>query len=465
MGALTCATRSGSEILLPHTAVDGLRSRVRGDVLGRDDDGYDGARVVFNAMIDRHPALIVQCAGVEDVRESVTFAREHDLLVSIRGGGHGVTGNAVCERGLVIDLSRMRSVHVDPVARTARAAGGATWGDFDRQTQACGLASTGGIVPTTGIAGLTLGGGIGYLNRKYGLACDNLIAADVVTADGRLLKTSPEDHADLFWALRGGGGNFGVVTAFEYRLHPVGPVLGGELVFPLDRAKETLCFYRDWSLTAPDEVRADATLLAGPEGPALAIIVCYCGSIEEGERVLRPLRQFGPPAVDTIAPSPYARIQNLLTEILAPGFCHYWKSGFLRSFSDDAIETLVDFFAADVPSPFAAVAIEHLGGAIGRVGERDTAFSHRRAQYSCLVLRAWRDPAASQANVAWGRSCYAAMEPFLEEGVYVNYLGDEGESRVRAAYGANYQRLAALKQTYDPTNVFRGNQNIQPAET
>jgi hypothetical protein len=364
----------------------------------------------------------------------------------------------------VIDLSRMRSVRVDPVTQTARAEGGATWGDFDRETQAFGLASTGGIVPTTGIAGLTLGGGIGYLNRKFGLACDNLISADVVTADGRVLKASAEDHADLFWALRGGGGNFGVVTSLEYRVHPVGPVLGGELIFPLDRAKETLRFYRDWSLTAPDEVRADATLLSGPEGPAIAIIVCYCGSIDEGDRVLRPLRQFGPPVVDTIGPSPYARIQNLLTEILAPGFCHYWKSGFFRSFSDDAIERLVDFFAANVPPPFAAVAIEHLGGAIGRVGEGDSAFSHRRAQHSCLVLRAWRDRAASQDNIAWGRSCYSAVEPFLEEGVYVNYLGDEGESRVRAAYGANYERLAALKQKYDPTNFFRGNQNIQPAD-
>jgi FAD/FMN-containing dehydrogenase len=315
--------------MLPHAAVDGFRSRVLGGVLGRGDDGYDTARVVFNAMIDRFPALIVQCAGVADVTAAVMFAREHNLLVSIRGGGHNVTGNAVCIGGLVIDLSRMRSVRVDPVTQTARAEGGATWGDFDRETQAFGLASTGGIVPTTGIAGLTLGGGIGYLNRKFGLACDNLISADVVTADGRVLKASAEDHADLFWALRGGGGNFGVVTSLEYRVHPVGPVLGGELIFPLDRAKETLRFYRDWSLSAPDEVRADASLVSGPEGPALAIIVCYCGSIDEGERVLRPLRQFGPPVVDTIGPSPYARIQNLLTEILAPGFCHYWKSGVL----------------------------------------------------------------------------------------------------------------------------------------
>lgn len=329
--ALRFTTLSGSEATLPHAAVEAFRSRIRGGVLGCTEDGYDRARSVFNAMIDRRPALIVQCAGVADVIAAVAFARDHNLLVSIRGGGHGVTGTAVCDGGLVIDLSRMRGVRVDVARRTARAGAGATWGDFDHETQVFGMATTGGIVPTTGIAGLTLGGGIGYLNRKYGLACDNLISADVVTADGRFLSASAEENDDLFWGLRGAGSNFGVVTAFEYRIHPVGPVLGGELIFPLDRAKETLRFYRDWSTAAPDEVRADATLLSGPEGPALAIIVCYCGSIESGEKVLRPLRQFGPPIADTVAPSPFARIQNLLTEVLTPGFLHYWKSGFVRS--------------------------------------------------------------------------------------------------------------------------------------
>ena len=457
-------TLSGAQIELPHGAVGAFCSRIRGRVLGPGENGYDQARSVFNAMIDRRPALIVQCDGMEDVMAAVAFVRDHDLLASIRGGGHGVTGNAVCDGGLVIDLSQMTAVRVDPAKRIAHAEGGATWSDFDRETQAFGLASTGGIVATTGIAGLTLGGGIGYLNRKFGLACDNLISADVVTADGRFLKASAEENDDLFWGLRGGGGNFGVVTAFEYRIHPLGPVLGGELIFPLDRAKETLRFYRDWSLAAPDEVRADATLLSGPEGPALAIIVCYCGSIETGEKVLRPLRQFGPPLADTIAPSPYSRLQNLLTEVFAPGFLHYWKSGFLRSFSDDAIEKLVDFFTAAVPSPFAAVAIEHLGGAVGRAAPDETAFSHRRAQHSCLVLRAWREPSRSRENVAWARACYGVVEPFLEQGVYVNYLGDEGENRVRAAYGVNYERLAALKRKYDPANVFRGNQNIRPTE-
>src|SRR5512134_63084 len=311
--------------MLPLAAVDGFRSRVLGGVLSRGDDGYDGARVVFNAMIDRLPALIVQCAGVGDVREAVLFALEHNLLVSIRGGGHGVTGSAVCDDGLVIDLSRMRSVRADPVTQTARAEGGATWGDFDRETQTYGLATTGGIVPTTGIAGLTLGGGLGYLNRKYGLACDNLLSAEVVTADGRVLQASAEEHEDLFWGLRGGSGNFGVVTSFQYRLHRVGPVLGGEIVYPLDQAKKVLRFYRDWSTEAPDEVRADATLLSGPEGPALDIIVCYCGAIDEGEKVLRPMRSCGSPLADSVAPVPYVTVQNLLTPIFQPGRLHYWK--------------------------------------------------------------------------------------------------------------------------------------------
>ena len=347
MGALKCATRSGSE---NHAAARYRRRFSLASSWWRPEPRRRRrqARVVFNAMIDGLPALIVQCGGVADVREAVMFSREHNLRVSIRGGGHGVTGNAVCNDGLVIDLSRMRSVRADPVTQTARAEGGATWGDFDRETQAFGLASTGGIVPTTGIAGLTLGGGIGYSNRKW--RC--LRQPDFSRRRDRRRPHAEGERRRQCRSLLGAsrrGGNFGVVTSLEYRVHPVGPVLGGELIFPLDRAKETLRFYRDWSLAAPDEVRADASLVSGPEGPALAIIVCYCGSIDDGERVLRPLRQFGPPVVDTVGPSPCARIQNLLTEVLAPGFCHYWKSGFFRSFSDDAIERLVDFFAADVP--------------------------------------------------------------------------------------------------------------------
>lgn len=444
------------------STIQQFRERLRGWLVLPEQAGYDEARRVFNGLIDRRPAMIVQCAGVADVIAAVTFAREAALPIAVRGGGHSVAGSAVCDDGLVIDLSPMRSVRVDPRQRVARAEGGATWGDVDHETQAFALATTGGIVPSTGIAGLTLGGGIGYLNRKHGLACDNLVAADVVTAEGRLVTASADEHPDLFWGLRGGGGNFGVVTSFAYRLHPLGTVLGGELVYPLDRARDVLRFYRDWSTTAPDEVRADATLLSGPEGPVLDIIVCYCGAIAEGEAVLRPLRAFGAPVLDTIAPVPYATVQNLLTEVFQPGRLHYWKAGFMRAFGDDAIEALLDFFVADTPAPFAAIAIEHLGGAVSRVGAQDTAFAHRQAQHSVLVLRMWEDPAESAANIAWARRCFRAVAPFLEEGAYVNYLGDEGEARVRAAYGANHARLVALKNVYDPANVFRFNQNITP---
>ena len=440
-----------------------FKARLRGELIQRGDPRYEEARKVFNGMIDKRPALIVRCAGAADVIAAVNFARETRLLPAIRGGGHGVTGNAVCDDGLVIDLSAMRSVHVDRKNQTAQAEGGATWGDFDHETQAFGLATTGGIVPTTGIAGLTLGGGIGYLNRAYGLACDNLLSADVVTADGRLLRASAEEHQDLFWGLRGGGGNFGVVTSFQYRLHRVGPVLGGEIVYPLNKATQVLRFYRDWSTEAPDELRADATLLSGPEGPALAIIVCYCGALEKGEKLLRSLRSFGSPIVDTVAPVPYAAVQNLLTAVFRPGLLHYWKSGFVRAFSDDAIDAVVDFFTGAVPGFFAAIAIEHLGGAVGRIPPQYTAFGHRDAHHSLLVLRMWQDPSESAVNIDWARRCYQTAEPFLKAGGYVNYLGDEGESRVMAAYGANYERLGAIKKKYDPTNFFHLNQNIKPA--
>lgn len=449
--------------MLNQTDIRQLEAQLRGELIQPGDPRYDRARKVFNGMIDRRPALVVRCAGVADVIAAVNLAREMHLPTAIRGGGHGVAGNAVCDDGLVIDLSAMRSVRVEPGNLTARAEGGATWGDFDRETQAFGLATTGGIVPSTGIAGLTLGGGIGYLNRKYGLACDNLLSADVVTADGRLLKTSADQHEDLFWGLRGGGGNFGVVTSLEYRIHPVGAVLGGEVIYPLDNAKEVLRFYREWSTTAPDEVRVDASLLSGPEGPVLDVIVCYCGKLEEGERVLRPLRSCGSPIADTVAPVPYATVQNLLTEVFQPGLLHYWKAGFIRAFSHDAIEAIVDFFSAAVPAPFTAIAIEHLGGAVGRVRPEDTAFAHRGAQHSLLVLRMWQDPADSGDSIDWARRCYQTVEPFLEGSVYVNYLGDEGEARTMAAYGGNYRQLRAIKKKYDPTNFFHLNQNLKPA--
>ncbi|HEX5076296.1 MAG TPA: FAD-binding oxidoreductase [Gemmatimonadaceae bacterium] len=449
--------------MISETDLQTFKAQLRGELIQPGDPQYEEARKVFNGMIDRRPAGIVRCGGVADVVAAVRFARESHVLVSVRGGGHGVEGNAVCEDGIVIDLSGMKNVRVDPRERRARAEGGATWGVFDHETQAFGLATTGGIVPSTGIGGLTLGGGIGYLNRRYGLACDNLVSAEVVTADGNVLGASAEEHPDLFWALRGGGGNFGIVTSFEYRLHPVGPVLAGEMIFRLDQARKVLRFYRDWSAAAPDELRADASLLSGLEGPVLDIIVCYCGDPDEGENVLRPLRACATPIADTVAPVPYATLQNLLTEVFQPGLRHYWKSGFISTFSDEAIDAIVDFFAGEVPGFFTAIAIEHLGGAVGRVGPQDTAFNHRDAPYSLLVLRMWSDPAESDANIDWARRCYRAAEPFLKLGAYVNYLGDEGDLRVRAAYGANYDRLAAIKNKYDPTNSFHLNQNIRPA--
>jgi FAD/FMN-containing dehydrogenase len=463
MADLRITTTRGTDTILDEATVQGFKSNLRGSLLRSGDAGYDAARKVYNGMIDRHPALIVRCAGVADVLAAVNLAFSHDLLVAVRGGGHSVPGFSMCDGGLVVDLAAMRSVRVDPVRRTARAEGGATWADFDHATQAFGLASTGGIASTTGIAGLTLGGGIGYLNRKYGLACDNLISADVVTADGRLLTASATEHSDLFWALRGGGGNFGVVTSFEYQLHPVGLVLAGVVTWPLERANEVLRFYREFSLAAPDELRLDAILGTSPFGPSVAIIACWCGPIQEGERVLGPLRAFGSPALDTIAAVPYETIQSLLESMgYVPGQLDYWKSSFFKELSAAAIDAIVAT-VHPTPTPLCSVAIEHVGGAISRVAPTGTAFSHRHAQHCFLAVGVAVDPADAGAVTAWARKQWEAARPYLEEGVYVNYLAeDEGAARVRSAYGANHERLTAIKAKYDPGNLFRHNQNIKP---
>ncbi len=467
MVALRVTTNTDTDALLEETAIVAFKSNLRGQVLCPGDNGYDDARKVYNGMIDKWPAIIARCTGVADVIAAVNFARTNNLLLSVRGGGHGVAGNAVCEGGLMIDLSPMKGIRVNPVGHTVRAEAGVTWGELDRETQAFGLATTGGIYSGTGIAGLTLGGGIGYLNRKYALACDNLISADVVTADGRFLLASASENADLYWALQGGGGNFGVVTSFEYRIHSVGPVLGGMVMYPLERAKDVLNFYREFTRTAPDELRVDAVVGALPPGPGVAIIVCYCGPIEEGERMVRPLREFRSPVADTIAVVSYATVQTLLDAALPPGNLNYWKSNFFKDLSDEAIEALVDHVSdlPALPSTVASmVAIEHLGGAISRVGQTQTAFSHRDAQYCCLVLSVWKAQSESTQHIQWARNVWGAMLPFLSEGVYVNYLGEgEGEGRVMAAYGSNYQRLATIKSKYDPANLFRLNQNIKPS--
>jgi FAD/FMN-containing dehydrogenase len=443
-------------------AVQEFAANLRGELIRSQDDGYDAARAVFNGMIDRHPALIVRAAGVADVIGGVNFARTHDLPLSVRGGGHSVAGNAVCDGGVMLDLSPMKGMRVDPVRQTAQAQAGLTLGEFDLETQEFGLATTLGVVSMTGIAGLTLGAGLGWLNGKYGLACDNLISVDVVTADGRMLRASAEENEDLFWGIRGGSGNFGVVTSFEYQLHPVGPVLGGGLVYPMTKAREVLRFYHEVASTGPDELSTVASLGIAPDGsPVVSVSVCYCGHIETGEQVLRPLRTFGSPLEDSIQPMAYRTLQSAPDAGFPLGRQHYWKSSYLKHFTDEAIEVMVRF-VAEMPSPTTGVGLQQMHGAASRVDPAATAFPHRDEHYDLIILSQWTDPADSAKNIEWTRTFFDAMQPFFERGVYVNNLGEEGEERVKAAYGANYDRLLSLKNKYDPTNLFRLNQNIKP---
>jgi FAD/FMN-containing dehydrogenase len=440
-----------------------LKSGLRGEVVCPGDRGYDTARAVFNGMIDRRPLAVIRPMDASDVVGCITFARRHDLPLSVRGGGHSVAGSAVRDGAIMLDLSGMKALRVDPATRTVRAGPGLTLGEFDRATQAFGLATTLGVVSTTGIAGLTLGGGLGWLNGRYGLACDNLISADVATADGQLLRASAQENEDLFWSIRGGGGNFGVVTAFEYQLHPVDLVLAGGLSYPLEVAPRVLRHYDDFVKAAPDELSTAASLGLTPAGePTVSIAVCYCGPIDEGERVLRPLRTFQSPLDDQVQPMPYAVAQSARDEGYPSGRLHYWKSGWLREVTDGAIETLMRF-VPQMPSSASGVGLQQLHGAASRVAPSATAFPHRAEQYDFLILSQWSEASDSDRNVQWTRALFEAMQPHLEESVYVNNLGDEGSGRVRAAYGENYPRLAAVKRTYDPDNVFRANQNIDPS--
>jgi FAD/FMN-containing dehydrogenase len=448
-------------------AIQSLRAGLRGELLRPGDDGYDAAREIWNGMIDRRPALIARCAGVAAVVAAVNFARANDLLLAVRGGGHNVAGNALCDGGLVIDLSSMKGIRVDPVTRTVRAEAGVTWGELDHETQAFGLATTGGMISTTGIAGLTLGGGFGWLMRQHGLSCDNLLAADVVTADGRFLRASATENADLFWALRGGGGNFGVVTSFEYRLHELGPtVLAGPIFHPISAAPDVFRFYRDVAPAIPDALTCHASLLTSPDRvPLVALVPAYFGPVAGGEAAMRPLREFGSPAADHVAPMPYRTLQTLFDGAHPTGRRNYWKSGFLRRLDNAAIDLMVDHFAR-VPSPYSSVFVEQHGGAAARAAADATAIPHRSAPYNLVITSAWDDPALDDANIGWARDLWAAMRPFVVDDVYVNYLedtGDEGADRVRASYGDHYARLAAIKARYDPTNLFRVNHNIEPA--
>jgi FAD/FMN-containing dehydrogenase len=454
-------------------AVEQLRKGFAGPLLRPSDERYEEARSIWNRAIHRRPALIASCTGTADVLAVLRFARDRGLEISVRGGGHAVAGHALCDGGVLIDLSPMTSVRVDPESRRARAAGGALWSHVDRETQALGLAVTGGIVTHTGIGGLTLGGGIGHLMRKLGLTIDNLLSCDVVTADGRLVVASADAHEELFWGLRGGGGNFGIVTSFEYEVHPVGPtVLAGMLLYPLDAAAGVLAYFRDYVAQAPDEVGILGNLRLAPPlpvvppelhgKPIVAMIVCYAGAVEDGEKEFEALRRFATPALDTIAPKPYLAHQAMLDAAFPHGRGYYWKSCSLPPLTDGMIDVLIRQ-AEKITSRFSAMPLFTLGGAVARVSEDATAFPNRIAQHNLNIVGAWEmtDP-DPERHIAWVRQTWEAMRPF-STGAYVNFMSDEPADRLRAVYGPDkYERLVALKHRYDPENVFRHNQNIAP---
>jgi FAD/FMN-containing dehydrogenase len=447
------------------SAIQRLRAAHRGQLISRSEPDYDEARQVWNAMIDRHPGLIARPAGAADVVAAVNFAREQNLVVAVKGGGHNLPGTSVCEDGLVIDFSARKAIRVDPAGHTVRAEPGVRWGEFDRETQGFGLATTGGTFSDTGIAGLTLGGGVGWLGPRYGLAHDNLVAVDIVTAEGQLLRASEDENADLFWAVRGGGGNFGVVTSFEYRLHEVGPLLGGLVAHPFPRAKEALQFYREFSADMPDELATAFAFLTHPQaGLAVGMAAVWNGPLDQGEAAIKPLREFGPPVEDNIGPIGYCGVQTMLDHLASPRRHYYAKAPFLNEFSDEVIEAAVASFA-EVTSPLTLVVIQYKGGEMARGAADRTAFGHRDASHIFVIFSSWADPVDAERHIAWTRGFDAAIRPFGPGGEYVNDLGleiDEGNAKLREAYGAHYDRLVEIKSKYDPGNLFRHNQNIGP---
>jgi FAD/FMN-containing dehydrogenase len=453
----------------------GFVERVRGPVLTPGDPGYDEAREIWNALIDRRPALIVQCTGAADVVDAVNFAREHGLVLSIKAGGHNVAGNAVNDGGIVLDLSQMRGVHVDPEAQTVRVQGGATWGDLDRETQLFGLAVPGGVVSTTGVAGLTLHGGVGHLRRKHGLSIDSLVSVDVVTADGQLRRASATENEDLFWAVRGAGSNFGVVTSFEFKAHPVGPmVFVGAIFYPFEEAASILPAWRDFMARAPEELSSLAICWSVPPHPPFppeihgtpvtVVAAVYCGTVEEGERVVQPLRELAEPVVDASGPWPWLGLQSGFDAIFPKGELRYWKSRAVTELSDEVIGEIISL-AGRRPSPLSDIVVWHQGGAMSRVAEEETAYGGRDTQFLVTAEASWTDPAQNDEAIAWAREVWDAMEPYTTGAVYLNFpgLGEEKDDLARAGYGANYERLTALKATYDPDNLFRMNINIPPA--
>jgi FAD/FMN-containing dehydrogenase len=464
-----------TEVTVDAEAIQGFVEGVRGRVLRSGDPGYDDARAIWNGLIDRRPALIVQCTGAADVVDAVNFAREQNLLLSVKGGAHNVAGNAVNDGGLVIDLSQMNGVHVDPTTETVRAQGGALWGDCDRETQLFGLAVPGGVVSTTGIAGLTLHGGVGHLRRKHGLSIDNLLSVDIVTADGQLRRASATENEDLFWAVRGAGSNFGVVTSFEFQAHPVGPmVMVGAVFYPLEDGRTLLAAWRDYMAAAPEELSSIAFFWNVPAHepfppehhgkPVLIVAAVYSGSLEEGEPVVQPLRELAEPVIDLSGPWPWLGLQSGFDALFPKGDFRYWKSRAFAELSTDAIDEIADW-AGRRPTPITDITIWHHGGAMSRIGETETAYAGRDAPFLVTGEVSWTDPEQSDEAIEWGREFWAAMGRHSTGGIYLNFpgLGEEKEALVRAGYGVNYDRLAALKAKYDPANLFRMNLNITPA--
>jgi FAD/FMN-containing dehydrogenase len=452
--------------------IEELREKVRGSVITVDDDMYDEARAVYNAMIDRRPLAVIRCQDAGDAMAGVSFAAEAGLNLAVRGGGHSVPGFGTCDGGIALDLTAMRGVRVDPGTATARAEGGATWGDFNHATNAFGLASTGGIISTTGVGGLTLGGGIGYLCRGMGFAIDNLRSADVVTADGQMVVASPNEHEDLFWAIRGGGGNFGVVTSFEFGLKPVDMIYGGPMFFEIDDAGDVLRWYREFIADAPREFGGFPAWQIAPPLPFipedrhgdtfLAFVSCWTGPVDEGETILKPLRDVAPVVAEFVGPMPYPALNSAFDALVPPGLQHYWKANFVKELSDEIIDAHLQH-GPNVPAVNSTMHIYPINGACHDVAPDATAFAHRDANFATVIAGMWPDPADNEANTAWVRGYYDATAPLSEEGGYVNFMGADDQGRIQANYGANYERLTQIKRAYDPGNLFHLNQNLAPA--
>jgi FAD/FMN-containing dehydrogenase len=450
---------------------DVLRQQVRGDVIAAEDEGYEQARAVYNAMIDKRPVVVTRPVNAGDVIAAVNFARESRLPIAIRGGGHSVPGFGTCDGGVVIDLSRMRGVRVNPEKRTARAEGGATWGDFNAATYPFGLATTGGIISTTGVSGLTLGGGIGYLARGFGLSLDNLLSADVVTADGKFLIASEKENEDLFWAIRGGGGNFGVLTSLEFRLHPVKDIYGGPMFYELKHVGDILRFYREYIKDAPEEMGCFPAFQIAPPLPFIpenrhgdtfvAMVACWAGPLDKGEKQLKPFHDVAPVVAEFVGPMPYPALNSAFDGLVPPGLQHYWKANFVKELTDDAILAHIEN-GPKIPAVNSTMHIYPINGACHRVASDATAFGHRDANFATVIAGMWPDPTHNTANIKWVRDYYDATAPHSEEGGYINFAADDDQDRAPANFGANYNRLVAAKKKYDPDNLFRINQNIKP---